>query len=85
MNQCNVLNNRTSIEKKVSCIRKKTFCLQFCMEIPKGHQKSIINTSKVKNTKIYPMEFAGLTQNSEKIIETSNQPIKTKIFPKKYV
>jgi hypothetical protein len=27
------------------------------------------------------VEFAGLTQNSKKIIGTSNQPIRTKIFP----
>jgi hypothetical protein len=28
-------------------------------------------------------EYAGLTQNPKKIIKTSNQRIKTKIFPKK--
>jgi hypothetical protein len=31
----------------------------------------------------YPTEFAGSTQNPKKNIETSNQPIKTKNFPKK--
>jgi ribosomal protein S17E len=31
----------------------------------------------------YPTEFAGSTQNFKNIIETSNQPIKTKIFSKK--
>jgi hypothetical protein len=31
----------------------------------------------------YPTEFAGSTQNPKKIIGTSNQPIRTKIFPKK--
>jgi hypothetical protein len=34
-------------KKKVSRIRKKTFYLQFCMETPEGHQKSLFNTSKV--------------------------------------
>jgi hypothetical protein len=33
----------------------------------------------------YPMEFAGSTQNLKKNIGTSNQPIKTKMFAKKYV
>jgi hypothetical protein len=31
----------------------------------------------------YPTEFAGSTQNVKKIGRTSNQPIKTKIYPKK--
>jgi RNase H-fold protein (predicted Holliday junction resolvase) len=31
----------------------------------------------------YPTEFEGSTQNSKKNIGTSNQPIKTNIFPKK--
>jgi hypothetical protein len=31
----------------------------------------------------YPKKFAGLPQNPKKNIGTSNQPIKTKIFPKK--
>jgi hypothetical protein len=31
------------------------------------------------------MELAGSTQNPKKIIETPNQPIGTKIFPKNYV
>jgi hypothetical protein len=33
----------------------------------------------------YPTEFAGFTQNPKKNIGTSNQPIKTKIFPKKSI
>jgi hypothetical protein len=31
----------------------------------------------------YPTEFAGSTQNPKKMIGTSNQPIRTKIFPRK--
>jgi hypothetical protein len=31
----------------------------------------------------YPTEFAGSTQNSKKIIGTSNQPIRKKSFQKK--
>jgi hypothetical protein len=31
----------------------------------------------------YPTEFAGSIQNPKKIILTSNQPIRTKMFPKK--
>jgi hypothetical protein len=31
----------------------------------------------------YPTEFAGSTQNPKKNIETSNQPMRTKTFPKK--
>jgi hypothetical protein len=31
------------------------------------------------------MEFAGSTQNVKKVVGTSNQPIKTKNFPKNYV
>jgi hypothetical protein len=31
----------------------------------------------------YPTKFAGSTQNPEKNIETSNQPIRTNFFPKK--
>jgi hypothetical protein len=31
----------------------------------------------------YPTEFAGSAQNPKKNIGTSNQPMKTKIFPKK--
>jgi hypothetical protein len=41
-------------KKNVSRIRKKTFYLQVCMETPKGHQKRIFNTPKVKKkTKIH--------------------------------
>jgi hypothetical protein len=31
----------------------------------------------------YPTAFAGSTQNPKKIIGKSNEPIRTKIFPKK--
>jgi hypothetical protein len=55
--------------KNVSRIRKKTFYLQFCMGTPESHQKSIFNTSKVKNTYgIYPTKFASSTQNHKKNI-----------------
>jgi hypothetical protein len=33
----------------------------------------------------YPTEFAGSTQNPEKVIGTPNIPIKTNIFPKKTI
>jgi hypothetical protein len=44
---------RMLIKKKGSRIRNQTFYLQFCMETPEGHQKSLFNTSKVKKIKIY--------------------------------
>jgi hypothetical protein len=37
----------------VSRIRKNTFYLQFCIGTPEGHQKSIFNTPKVKETKLH--------------------------------
>jgi hypothetical protein len=37
----------------VSSIPKKTFYLQFCMGTPKGHQKTIFNTPKVKKKQRY--------------------------------
>jgi hypothetical protein len=41
-------------------------------------------TLKVERGQKYARtEFAGPTQNPKKIIRTSNQPIKTKFFPKK--
>jgi hypothetical protein len=44
-------------------IRKKTFYLQFCMETPEGHQKSIFNTPKVKKkTKIH---MGSIRQSSQ--------------------
>jgi hypothetical protein len=36
--------------KNVSRIRKKTVYLQFCIETPGGHQKSIFSTSKLKRS-----------------------------------
>jgi hypothetical protein len=66
----------------VSRIRKKTFYLQFCMETPEDHQKSIFNTPKVKKNKdtyrIYPKKFASSTQKNKKVIETPIQPIEIK-------
>jgi hypothetical protein len=62
----------------VSRIRKKTFYLQFCMGTPKGHQKSIFNTPKVKKKQrdIWdPTKFASSTKKSSEVIETPNQPI----------
>jgi hypothetical protein len=83
-------NRKTQIarlnSKKVSCIRKKTFYLQFCMGAPEGHQKSIFNTSKVKKKNkfkygIYLTKFASSTQKHKKVIEIPNQPIELKKNP----
>jgi hypothetical protein len=42
-----------------------------------------IRTLKVESGQKYDRtEFAGPTQNPKKIIRTSNQPIRTTIFPK---
>jgi hypothetical protein len=44
----------------------------------------MFSTLKVKNSYGgYPTEFAGSTQDPKKIVGTSNQSIRTKIFPKK--
>jgi hypothetical protein len=47
----------------------------------------MFSTSKVKRRQKLVWElpdgFAGSTQNPKTIIETPNQPIRTKIFPKK--
>jgi hypothetical protein len=49
-----------------------------------SQKKNMFSTLKCKGAKnSYGAKFAGLTQNSEKIIGTSNQPIRTNIFPKK--
>jgi hypothetical protein len=43
-----------------------------------------MRTPETKNSyEIHLTEFAGLTQNHEKIIETTNLPIKTNFFSKK--
>jgi hypothetical protein len=65
-------------------ILKKTFYLQFCMETPEGHQKSIFNTSKVKKTKIHMGSIQQSLQAQPKILKKlSEHQIRTKIFPKK--
>jgi hypothetical protein len=47
-------------------------------------KKTVFRTLKVERGQKYARtEFAGPTQNHKKIIRTSNQSIKTKIFPKK--
>jgi hypothetical protein len=47
-------------------------------------KKTVFRTLKVERGQKYARtEFAGQTQNPEKIIRTSNQPIRTKFFPKK--
>jgi hypothetical protein len=47
-------------------------------------KKTVFRTLKVERGQKYARtEFADPTQNPKKIIGTSNQPIKTKIFPKK--
>jgi hypothetical protein len=49
----------------------------------KFKKKTVFRTLKVERGQKYARtEFAGPTQNPKKIIRTSNQPIKTKIFPK---
>jgi hypothetical protein len=57
------------------------------MGTPEGHQKSIINTSKVKKTKIHMGSIRQSLQNStqkhKKIKETPNQPIEIKIISNK--
>jgi hypothetical protein len=58
------------------------------METPESHQKSMFSTAKMKKKtknsyRIYLTEFAGSTQNHKNIIGTPNQPVITKIFPKK--
>jgi hypothetical protein len=47
------------------------------MGTPKGHQKSIFNTLKVKKNTygIYPTKFASSTQKHKKVIDSPNQPI----------
>jgi hypothetical protein len=53
------------------------------MGIPHGHKKSILSTPMVKKKIVWGLtEFAGSTQNPKKMIGTSNQPIRTKNFPK---
>jgi hypothetical protein len=51
----------------------------------KYRKKTVFRTLKVERGQKYARttEFAGSTQNPKKNIGTSNQPIKTKIFPKK--
>jgi hypothetical protein len=47
-------------------------------------KKTVFRTLKVERGQKYAWtEFAGPTQNLKKNIGTSNQPFKTKIFPKK--
>jgi hypothetical protein len=50
-------------------------------------KKTVFRTLKVERGQKFvwglPKELAGSTQNPKKNIRTSNQPIKTKIFPKK--
>jgi hypothetical protein len=47
-------------------------------------KKTVFRTLKVERGQKYARtEFAGPTQNPKKIIRTSNQPIRTKFFPKK--
>jgi hypothetical protein len=50
-------------------------------------KKGFLASSKCKGAENlyggYQTEFAGSTQNPDKIYGTSNQPIRTKIYPKK--
>jgi hypothetical protein len=68
----------------VSRIRKKTFYLQFCMGTPKGHQKSIFNTPKVKKkTKIHMGSIRQILQAQPKNIKKLSKHHRTKNFTKK--
>jgi hypothetical protein len=47
-------------------------------------KKTLFRTLKVERGQKYARtEFAGSNQNPKKIMRTSNQPIRTKFFPKK--
>jgi hypothetical protein len=67
-----------------SKILKKILEHQIYQSKQKISKKTVFRTLKVERGQIYArVEFAGPTQNPKKNIRTSNQPIKTKIFPKK--
>jgi hypothetical protein len=58
---------------------KKILAHQIYWSKPKISKKNCVSYLKSeKRPKICPTEFAGPTQNSKKIIRTSNQPIRTK-------
>jgi hypothetical protein len=58
-----------------------------CTNLSKNQSKVCLEPQKLKGDKnfygSYPTEFAGSTQNFQKIFRTVNRPIKTKIFSKK--
>jgi hypothetical protein len=64
---------------------KKLLEQQIYQSKHKIKKKTVFSTTlKVERGQKYARtEFAGPTQNPKKIIGTSNQPIKTKIYPKK--
>jgi hypothetical protein len=67
-------------------IRKKTFYIQFCMETPEGHQKSIFNTSNVKKTKIHMGSIRQYLQGQHKNIKNLRNTKSTNLnkkLPKK--
>jgi hypothetical protein len=77
----NNINIKIDFHKKnVSRIRKKTFYLQFCMEAPEGHYKSIFNTSKVKKKQRYIWDLSAKVCK----FETPIQPIEIRKISKKY-
>jgi hypothetical protein len=67
-----------------SKILKKILEHQIYQSKQKISKKTVFRTLKVERDQKYARtEFTGPTQNPKKCIGTSNQPIKTKIFPKK--
>jgi hypothetical protein len=89
-NKLTILNNWSILkEKSVARIRKKNpkKIMRTLNQNEIFPKKSMFSTLKALGTKNlyggYLTEFAGSTQNHKKNIGTSNQPIKTKIFPKK--
>jgi hypothetical protein len=70
-------------------ILKKLTEHQIYQSVQKISQKVCLVPLKCKGAKnsygSYPKEFAGSTQNPNKMTGTPNLPIRTKIFPKKYV
>jgi hypothetical protein len=71
------------LHKKMCRVSARRLSIYNPKSLKKYWNTKSINQNK-KNLK-KNCEFAGLTQNPKKVIGTSNQPIKTKNFPKKKV
>jgi hypothetical protein len=64
--------------------KKKYWNTKYINQNQKFKKKTMFRALKVERGQKYAQtEFADPTQNLKKIIRTSNQPIRTKIFPKK--